>query len=359
MTGKRKWRFCLFAVAAASLVSSLLAVIDEQRVYHGKKISCIHSGIIGVAKGCGTDGYAQVFTGTVKTAADMGDTDKRLQIIPDEIFVGAPSNEVTAVVNQACLRTEIQAGDKWLFYLYRNPKSDALVLSYDSRSKPLDIAYDDVAMLRDLGRFTNSGLVIGNLERLGETYDVKHVPLENHKVVANDTTNGTAYTSYTNSNGHFQLVLPAGSYDVSAITEHGLREVEASGSMVGRIPVAEHQCWETNISVIADGKLSGRVLGPDGKPVSFVKVAIIPISPLRAQFTVVADKNGYFEARRRQPGQYLVGVGLLEPFNSDEWKSRVYYPGVPTREQATIVELGDGEWRTDIDFRLLPSLETH
>lgn len=86
-----------------------------------------------------------------------------------------------------------------------------------------------------------------------------------------------------------------------------------------------------------------------------MKVAIIPISPVRAQFTVVADKSGYFEIGGRQPGEYLVGVGLLEPFDSAEWKSRVYYPGVHAKEQAGIIELGEGEWRTDINFKLLPS----
>jgi hypothetical protein len=102
------------------------------------------------------------------------------------------------------------------------------------------------------------------------------------------------------------MTLPASSYEVSASTEHGFREVEGFRSMLGgRIPVAEHRCWETDISLIADGKLAGRVRGADGKPATFVKVAIIPISPVRAQFTVVTDKNGYFEARGRQPGQYL------------------------------------------------------
>jgi hypothetical protein len=70
---------------------------------------------------------------------------------------------------------------------------------------------------------------------------------------------------------------------------------------------------------------------------------------------VDADENGYFEVAGRQPGQYLVGVGLLAPFDSAEWQSRVYYPGVRTREQAKVIELGDGEWRTDIDFRLAPN----
>ncbi len=137
MWGERKSRLCLFAVIVACLVPFLSAVIVEEREYHGKKVSCLHGGLVGVAKGCGTEGYAQVFTGTVKSATDVGETDKRLQIIPDEIFLGDSAKEVTAIANQACLRSEIQAGDKWLFYLYRDPKSETLVLPYDSPSKPV------------------------------------------------------------------------------------------------------------------------------------------------------------------------------------------------------------------------------
>ena len=89
-----------------------------------------------------------------------------------------------------------------------------------------------------------------------------------------------------------------------------------------------------------------------------MKVAIIPIAPVRPQFTVIADKEGHFEVAGRQPGQYIVGVGLLAPFDSAEWKSRVYFPGVPTQERAKAIELGDGEWRTDIDFNLLSNPTT-
>lgn len=57
----------------------------------------------------------------------------------------------------------------------------------------------------------------------------------------------------------------------------------------------------------------------------------------------------------RRGGSVFVGVGVLAPVNSPEWQSRVYYPGVPSQEQAKQVTLGDGEWRTDIDFRLPPT----
>lgn len=124
----------------------------------------------------------------------------------------------------------------------------------------------------------------------------------------------------------------------------------------GNAAVGKHDWTEiSDFRLVTDGKLAGRVATADGRPASFAKVAIIPISPIRPQFIVEADANGHFEVGGQQPGRYLVGVGLLAPFDTAEWKSRVYYPGVHTKERAKIIRLGDGEWRNDINFKLIPS----
>jgi len=115
MMPPRKWRLCLFVLAVFCVVPSLSADIVEMREYHGKQVTCIHSGIRGFGKMCGTYGYARVFTGTVRSVVEIGDTDKRLQLVPDEVFLGDSASEVTATTNQACLHAEIEAGDKWLF----------------------------------------------------------------------------------------------------------------------------------------------------------------------------------------------------------------------------------------------------
>jgi hypothetical protein len=145
---------------------------------------------------------------------------------------------------------------------------------------------------------------------------------------------------------------------VNADPEQGLREAKGEGIFAirrGSPSVGKRECVDVDFTLLTDGRLSGRVTTADGKPASFVKVAIIPIPPVIPQFTVVADEQGHFEVTGREPGQYLVGAGLLARIGSTEWKSRVYYPGVRTRKHAKVIELGDGEWRTDIDFKLPPS----
>jgi hypothetical protein len=171
---------------------------------------------------------------------------------------------------------------------------------------------------------------------------------------------GTEYTAFTSVNGHFEVELPPGSYDVTASTKQGLRDaepfipnpIEVEYGFRGNAHVRPRGCTEMAFRLLVDGKLAGRVTTADGRPAGFAKVAVVPISPVHPQFTVDADENGYFEVSGRQPGQYVIGVGLLAPFGSVEWQSRVYYPGVATREQAKTIDLGEGEWRTDIDFKL-------
>jgi hypothetical protein len=162
----RKWRPWLFVLALSVLVPHLSAVIVEGRSYHGKEVQCVHGGAWFAETALGaysrTQIYDQVFTGTVRSAVEITDTDKHLQIVPDEVFQGDVAGEVTATVNQACMPEglpEIKAGDKWLFYTrmkkYLHPETnppyittDGLVVVFDSPSAPVSEAQNDICLLR-------------------------------------------------------------------------------------------------------------------------------------------------------------------------------------------------------------------
>jgi hypothetical protein len=326
MSTQRKWRIGFVLLAVACMVPSLSAVIMEIREYHGKQVSCMHSGLMGVAKACGTERYARVFTGVVRSSVEVGDTDKRLEIVPDEVFVG-DSSDAIAITNQACLHTDIQAGDKWLFYLYRDPNGGALVLGYDSPSKPMSEAEDGIAMLRDLGHRKNTGILIGTIERLEVTENVTPTPsvthkvvghLENHKVVAKNIESGAQYTTHTNEKGYFKFDLPGGKYDVTTAPEYSLRQVENFDSMLGSVPVITGSCSEHNFGVQpaadfklpTDGTVSGHVGYPDGRTITvhpWVQIVSVDSEFFTSAYV---DAKGYFEAKQVKPGRYVVGIGI-------------------------------------------------
>jgi hypothetical protein len=320
------------------MIPVVSAQIFEVREYHGRKVQCVHSGILATnGAECGTRHYARAFIGTVKSAFDIGETDKLLQLVPDEVFLGDPASEVMAVTNQACLRHEIRAGEKWLFYLYRNMQTNGLVLPYDSPSKPLAQAQQDIATLRHLSKLTDTGILTGHLGHPG------------HKVVARRVSDDAQFSAVTNASGDYELELPPGAYYLTANTKQGLWGPEAEPF------VSVQGCTRVDLWLHIDGRIAGTVTTSEGKPARYVQVAIVPVSPADQSFTVLTDDKGHFEVGGRRPGQYLVGVGLLAPVDSAEWASRIYYPGVRTQEQAKVIQLGDGEWRTDISFKLLPS----
>jgi hypothetical protein len=93
-------------------------------------------------------------------------------------------------------------------------------------------------------------------------------------VVATSVQSGTEYTSFTNGNGHFELELPPGSYDVTASTEQGLRDAEPlkpnpidlEYGFRGNAHVRPRDCIEMAFRLLVDGKLAGRVTTADGRP---------------------------------------------------------------------------------------------
>jgi hypothetical protein len=237
MLPPRRLRPYIFVLAVICTVPSLSAVIVETREYHGKQVQCMHGGNwLNPVQLCGTQFYERVFTGTVDSVVETSDTDKRLVLVPHEVFLGSPVSKVTAAVNQACLppnEPEIQPGDMWLFYLRSSGYSPndtiarELTVPFDSPSKPLSEAADDIAMLRHLKLLTDSGILAGNVRRTGETYDRwSPAPVANREIVAKNSLSGVEYRTVTNRHGHFEFDLPEGQYDVTANVEPGLREVK-------------------------------------------------------------------------------------------------------------------------------------
>lgn len=340
-------RICFSVLTVAYVVSTASAQIVEGRQYHGHNVTCVHSGVVQTnGSYCGTQGYERVFTGTVKSAIDIEEPDKLLQLIPDEVFLGEPASEVLAVTNQACLRREIRSGEKWLFYLSRNRLTNGLLLGYDSPSKPIAEAQADIARLRHLQKLSDSGLFTGTLTRVVSKNPWKFSPVPNRRVVIKRLSDKVEFTAQTDSNGHYEVEVPPSSYTLSANTEAGLWAPETTTS------VAKAACMGVGFLLHTDGRISGTIITADGKPARYAQIQIVPVSAEEQPFIVLADADGHFEVGGREAGRYLVGAGVTTKAGSAQWQPSIYYPGVPDRNQAQAIELREGQWRADLKIKL-------
>lgn len=345
------------AVLSLSIVSSASAQDIEIREVKGKQVACVRIGPIGLSHPCGTHGvYEDVFIGTIISASPAWGDELQLNLMPEEVFIGHPTAPLTAETSQANCLPEIQPGARWLIYLLRNNETNKLYLEW-APSKPVAEAEDDIALLRRLPQMTDSGLVTGDVTRA--TWEdakwVRSVAVADHEIVARRVSDGAQYSTFTNSNGHYELgPLPAGSYRITPSSTLGLSvnpisaKIEAGG------------CSMAGFSFAPDGRVSGHVTMPDGKPAQSVQVAMVPAPNENSAFTsAITDQHGYFEITELHPGRYFVGINIQPPPDNAQGQSRVYYPGVREKELALTINLGPAEHRSDVDFQIPDGIVLH
>ena len=151
-------------VTSPLIVSSASAQQIDVRDYRGKQIACVTSGLQSFARSCGTsDSYETVFVGSVVSVTEIADRERRLQLMPEEVFSGNADRLLTVTTNQGVCFGDFQVGDKWLFYLKRDTKTKALLLSYGSPSRLIADAKAEIALLRRLAQMDHSGIITGRV----------------------------------------------------------------------------------------------------------------------------------------------------------------------------------------------------
>lgn len=330
---------------------SASAQIVELRDYHGEQIACVRSGLTSFAMPCGTAGYEYVFTGSVLSATELPDHENRLQLTPEEVFLGDPPAELTVRTNQGRCLPEIHAGDRWLFFLQRDEKTKEIFVDYPSGSGPVDEEPEGISLLRRLKQMPDSGVIEGFVTRPGwDTAEkvLRYSDVPKHKIVARRLADGVEYTASTQNDGNFEFsALPAGKYALNANTAKGWWAAD------GTTEVLAHGCQWVKFELLPDGSISGRVTTASGRPAHFAWLAAkLSSADASSIVTAVADAQGYFELKGLGPGAYLIGVGFDAQPDSPAQKGRVYYPGVHNRDLAIVIQLGQGEKRTGINFQI-------
>ena len=280
---------------------------------------------------------AYVFVGSISVVVPADKNEKKLQIVPEEVFHGDPPTPLTVLTSQAECLPKLAAGGRWLFFL-RREAGRPIVLDYGNDSRPVADAQEQIETLRRLKTMGDFGLLRGDVLRGPDYSDRKAVP--SVRVVATRTSDHAKFFAMTDADGHYEFQpVPVGEYEVAA---------DSIGDAA--LKVTGGRCWSVTLWNSPAARLSGHVKHSDGTPAP--KIAVLIMSDDGSWFTTSeSDADGYFEEDSLQAGKYIVGINLP---GAPAWKNgscggacqnqipdaALYYPGmsitVPKRSSSPL-----------------------
>ncbi len=157
----------------------------------------------------------------------------------------------------------------------------------------------------------------------------------------------------TKKDGSFALTLDGpGSYSVSV--QRMSPQMDAQSVHEIRVDVPEATEHVIDIA-LPEGRISGRVEGPDGKPLARARVSVVREGAARPGTTwgggyheLRTDGEGLYDATGIEPGTYNVMAGGSELGGMLGDGSSA----TGGREVKSGVQVGTGDWRRGVDFRL-------
>jgi len=244
-----------------------------------------------------------------------------------------------------------EVGSSYLVYAHQVPTGE-LTTGICSRTRPLSEALDDLTYLRGPARQQGSlGTIQGVAKYPAPSQDYVRFedwpPYVGGRVTIEATDSGRKdrYETKTGPDGKYAVRVPVGKYRAVLDARDGLYSM---GSFMPVEILDVRGCSEANFVVKPDGRISGRVLDVDGRPVPDLSIEILTADAVTRQYfssleRVRTDAAGAFEFTKLAPGTYALGLTLKREPKSESnaiWFSR---PG-ETEPKPVSVEPEERAW---------------
>jgi len=252
-------------------------------------------------------------------------------------------------------------GETYLVYAYGNAK-EGFGTSICSRTRPLSTASEDLAFLEHLPEKGSGirlyGKVYSGFEP-GEEDQEPRVKGVAGILVTAKSADGKTHQMKTDDAGAYEFTgLKAGKYTI-AVKLPDYYEQEYTER---EVTLADQGCAEESFAAVINGRISGRVVDSEGKPV--IKGCVVALNAndeKRPGFFQVPgsdylDEKGEFEISSLPPGRYLLGLNVNHYPDLETPYPPTWYPGVPEEVQALVVNLELGQQLNDITIKLPPKL---
>ncbi len=277
--------------------------------------------------------------------------------VPPEQFVVTPMTIVrgyrgvdgpVVYLIKADVFPSLQAGRAYLVFGSSNFGNARDLITPGAIPTPIEEAAEEIRFLDDAVARTH-GTIYGTLMAGREDDDsAPRTPIVG--VTIRFSSEGFNTEAVTGADGRFAATgIPAGRTHVEPLLSDGwiganrLVDVPAGG------------CSPLYLLAESNGRIRGRVVRPDGKPwTGFVDVVRADSRPMAARRRfVVANERGEFSFAGLGPGDYLVGVNLARaPSPGAHAYPPTFYPGTTSRDEATVVTVGNGTVKDGVDLVL-------
>jgi hypothetical protein len=245
------------------------------------------------------------------------------------------------------------------YLVYAHVGKSGLSTSICSRTRVLSQAGEDLAYIRGtLQQPSAAGRIFGRVMYSRDPDGppgTESTPITGYTVTLSD--GRTTRSTTTGRDGTYEFTgVAAGSYTVQV--QHPDTE-DAGGP--NKVRLADPRgCAAANFYVVPDGRIRVRLVGADGRPAAKLRVDLLNLDaesderPAWQSVFSETDSEGVLELEQLRPRRYLLAINGQSPPTSKSPFPTSYYPGVPTRDGATVITLGRGE-RLDLGKWVLPS----
>ena len=300
---------------------------------------CALSGLRGMGSDCGTKYDEMAFTAQILSITPMAHDEFRLTLRPETIFKGTPTLGMEIRTAQRRCLPEMKTGDSWLFSLYRDEKSEELIVSYGSRSGPETEESQQIDFLHRLAGLDAAGVVKGHAYSYRETKEGVRVPIAsvNHAILLTRVEDDKKFKALTDEKGEFEFEpVPAGKYDLDPNTKPGLWTMWSGG-----IEVEPHGCTAFDLNFQVDGQIAGKLVFPAGVDPSKWEVEVAPSDdPGVVAASTWTDDAGRFVLHGLSSGKYIVTFEKTEMRKGPNLRVDLFAPGTSDRANALVIELG-------------------
>ncbi len=347
MAKPMKWSFI------ATLVITLLAFSA------GEAFACDCAGTLVPCQAYGE--ASAVFVGTVINSRiitiKQSDYEAQRRVVRfsiDTPFRGVEDAEVevsTGLGGGDCGFGFVQT-QQYLVYAYEY--EGKLSTSICTRTRSISKAEDDLSYIRGLARAKPGVVIRGEVVRYrrNEQGNLDNLPLTGITVTIEGQ---TRKTTETDAKGQYVVEgLPAGDYVVKVSLPEGL---STRGEPEQKVNVADRGCAVVGFWLEPDGRLSGRVLNPQGLPVNKAEVFLIEFDKERYRghwAAAYSDEEGRYAFKRIPPGRYVLSIRFDGMTSQNRPFPMIYYPGVSDRAQAKVITVGEGQKIADYNLEMPP-----